>query len=175
MLSGSEPRIEGVVFPLRLDSRIIVSIRGTQVELDVLRDLIIQPSRLNGGLVHRGMRDQADDVITLLKPYIDSAFIQYPDYKLVLTGHSLGAGAAAIASLILQTSYPSIKAYCYACPSCVSESLLPRLSDSVVSVLNMHDLVPRMNSSAMHHLRESFDKVNWEEVIEVGVWRACEV
>ena len=71
MLSGSEPRIEGVVFPLRLDSRIIVSIRGTQVELDVLRDLIIQPSRLNGGLVHRGMRDQADDVITLLKPYIE--------------------------------------------------------------------------------------------------------
>ena len=45
-------------------ARIVTSIRGTQSELDVLRDLIIQPSRLEGGLVHSGMRDEANDVIT---------------------------------------------------------------------------------------------------------------
>lgn len=135
----------------------------------MLRDLIIQPSRLNGGLVHRGMRDEADDVITLLKPHIDTAFIHHPDYHLVLTGHSLGAGAAAIASLILQTSYPSIKAYCYACPSCVSAELLPQLAQSVVSVMNMHDLVPRMNSSAMHGVRDALERVGCQDVVEVGM------
>ena len=169
LLSGGESPIEGVSSLPSLHTRIIASIRGTQVELDVLRDLIIQPSRLNGGLVHRGMRDEADDVITLLKPHIDTAFIHHPDYHLVLTGHSLGAGAAAIASLILQTSYPSIKAYCYACPSCVSAELLPQLAQSVVSVMNMHDLVPRMNSSAMHGVRDALERVGCQDVVEVGM------
>ena len=76
-------------------ARIVASIRGTQSELDVLRDLIIQPSHLEGGLVHSGMRDEANDVITTLKPLIDKQLIHYPDYRVVFTGHSLGAGAAA--------------------------------------------------------------------------------
>lgn len=117
-------------------------------------------------MVHSGMRDQANEVIVLLKPQIDNLLIRYPDYRVVFTGHSLGAGAASIATLILQTSYPSICAYCFACPSCVSPSLLPRLQNNVISVLNMHDLVPRMNSSSMHRMKDAFEEVNWKEVID---------
>lgn len=145
--------------------RVVASIRGTQSGLDALRDLIIEPNALQGGLVHSGMRDEANEVITKLKPLIDKAFLQYPDYHLVFTGHSLGAGAASIATLILQTSYPRIRAYCFACPSCVSSELLPRLEDCVVSVENMHDLVPRMNSSAMHKMYDLFANANWKKVI----------
>ena len=153
--------------------RIIASIRGTQSELDVLRDFIIQPSRLDGGLVHSGMRDEANDVITTLKPLIDKQLIKYPDYKVIFTGHSLGAGAAAIATLILQSVYSKVGAYCFACPSCVSLNLLPRLQNCVVTVNNMHDFVPRMNSSAMHKVRDVFASMSQNELIIVGQSTDC--
>ena len=129
-----------------------------------MRDLIIDPSPLYGGMVHSGMRDEADEVITKLKPLIDKTLLQYPNYSVVFTGHSLGAGAASIATLILQTSYPHINAYCFACPSCVSADLLPRLSSSVISVANMHDAVPRMNSSAMHKAYDAISNADWLQV-----------
>lgn len=147
--------------------RIIVSIRGTQSELDVLRDLVIQPSSLEGGLVHSGMREEANDVITILKPIIDMQLILHPNYKVVFTGHSLGAGSAAIATLILQSVYSNVFAYCFACPSCVSLNLLPRLQDCVITVNNMHDFVPRMNSLAMHKVRDIFASLNQNELITV--------
>ena len=115
-------------------ARIVASIRGTQSELDVLRDLIIQPSRLEGGLVHSGMRDEANDVITTLKPLIDKQLIHYPDYRVVFTGHSLGAGAAAIATLVLQSVYSNVFAYCFACFSCISLNLLSRWQNCVFTV-----------------------------------------
>lgn len=146
----------------------MASIRGTVSDIEVLRDLIIQPSPLEGGLVHSGMRDQANEVIVLLKPRIDNLLIQYPDYRVVFTGHSLGAGAASIAALVLQTSYPSICAYCFACPSCMSPNLLPRLENNVISVMNMHDLIPRMNSSSMHDVKTGFEGINWKELLNVG-------
>lgn len=132
-----------------------------------MRDLVIQPCSLDGGFVHSGMRDQANEVIVLLKPQIDNLLIHYPDYSIVFTGHSLGAGAASIATLVLQSVYPSVHAYCYACPSCVSPSLLPRLSNNIISVVNMHDLVPRMNSSSMHAIHDTFENVDWREVFDV--------
>ena len=114
--------------------------------------------------MHSGMRDEADEVITKLKPLIDKTLLQYPNYSVVFTGHSLGAGAASIATLILQTSYPHINAYCFACPSCVSADLLPRLSSSVISVANMHEAFPRMNSSAMHGAYDAISNADWLQV-----------
>ena len=115
-------------------TRIVASLRGTQSELNLLRDLIIWPSRLEGGLVHSGMRDEANDVITTWRPLIDKQFIFYPDYLAVLTGHSLGAGAAAIATLVLQSVYSNVFAYCCACFSCISLNLLSRWQNCVFTV-----------------------------------------
>ena len=117
-------------------TRIVASLRGTQSELNLLRDLIIWPSRLEGGLVHSRMRDEANDVITTWRPLIDKQLIYYPDYLAVLTGHSLGAGAASIATLVLQSVYSNVFAYCVACFSCISLNLLSRWQYCVFTVNN---------------------------------------
>ena len=44
-----------------------------------------------------------------------------------------------------------------------------QLAQSVVSVMNMHDLVPRMNSSAMHGVRDALERVGCQDVVEVGM------
>ena len=146
-----------------------MSIRGTLSVLDALRDFTIEPSSFQGGLVHSGMRDQANEVITQLKPTIDRILANHSDYQLIFTGHSLGAGAASIATLILQNAYPSVHAYCFANPSCVSIELLPRLERCVISIENMSDLVQRMNSSAMHTLHTLFSDVDWKHMIELMI------
>ena len=35
--------------------------------------------------------------------------------------------------------------------------------------MNMHDLVPRMNSSAMHGVRDALERVGCQDVVEVGM------
>ncbi len=39
-----------------------------------------------------------------------------PDFRLVLVGHSLGAGTAAILALLLRHEYPNIHCYAYSPP-----------------------------------------------------------
>ena len=89
------------------------------------------------------------------------------EFQVVLPGHSLGAGAAAIATLVLQSVYSYVFAYCFACPSCVSLNLLPRLQNCVITVNNMHDFVPRMNSLAMHQVRDVFASMSQNQLMIV--------
>ena len=39
-----------------------------------------------------------------------------PDFQLILVGHSLGAGTAAILALLLRNQYPKIHCYAYSPP-----------------------------------------------------------
>ena len=41
------------------------------------------------------------------------------DYKLVVTGHSLGAGAASILSVLLKPAYPHLRCFAYSPPGCI--------------------------------------------------------
>ena len=40
-------------------------------------------------------------------------------YRLVLSGHSLGAGVVSILSLLLLRDYPDLKCYAFSPPGCI--------------------------------------------------------
>lgn len=44
------------------------------------------------------------------------SFIQHKRMRLVVTGHGLGAGVAALVALKLEQSFPNLKAWCYSPP-----------------------------------------------------------
>jgi sn1-specific diacylglycerol lipase len=76
-------------------------------------------------------------------------------YKLVLTGHSLGAGCAAVLSFMLRTKYPDLKCLCFSPPGCtLSENMAKRCKEYLTSYVLDDDIIPRLSLQSMEHLRD---------------------
>ncbi|KAH9275482.1 hypothetical protein BASA83_002256 [Batrachochytrium salamandrivorans] len=85
---------------------VIVSLRGTLGISDIVTDLTASylhytsPQGLDG-YVHSGMFKSAQQISrSSVRDAVAEALVGHPGYTLVLTGHSLGAGCAAILSML---------------------------------------------------------------------------
>lgn len=109
--------------------KIVISIRGTLSMKDVLTDLNaegdvlpLEPRR-EDWLGHKGMIQAAAYIRNILE---NENLIQQAQqfnlerktdkFGIVVVGHSLGAGTAAILSILLKPSYPSLLCYSYSPP-----------------------------------------------------------
>ncbi|RXN30323.1 sn1-specific diacylglycerol lipase alpha isoform X2 [Labeo rohita] len=90
-------------------------------------------------------------------------------YGLVIVGHSLGAGTAAILSFLLRPQYPSLHCYSYSPPGgLLSEDAMEYSKEFVTSVVLGKDLVPRIGLSQLEGFRrhllevlQKSDKPKW--------------
>uniref|UniRef100_A0A7R9YQW8 sn-1-specific diacylglycerol lipase n=1 Tax=Chlamydomonas euryale TaxID=1486919 RepID=A0A7R9YQW8_9CHLO len=75
------------------------------------------------------------------------------DHQLVVVGHSLGAGVAALLALHLRSVYPGTRCWAYAPPGgLMSPELSAAMRDYCTSVVCGRDLVPRLSLSNMEIL-----------------------
>merc|ERR1719343_1440892 len=84
--------------------RAVLCIRGTLTLEDALTNMAtdgVKYSSIHSGTVHKGMLDAARFVINSCKDAMVRAAQSNPDYELIVTGHSLGAGAAAVITVLL--------------------------------------------------------------------------
>ncbi len=81
---------------------IVCTVRGSWSADDALISSMVAPAPFLGGLVHHGMLACARTLVAECGPTIQKAAAQYPHYRVVLTGHSMGGGVAALAGLILR-------------------------------------------------------------------------
>lgn len=154
---------------------IVITIRGSESLEDVLTSLSVRPTSLEevGNLcgfdgrdmyAHSGMltstkwiyRDiQTKGVLHKLLVDEDSKFV---NYRLRITGHSLGAGCAAILSLMLRPKHPNLRAHCFCPPGCtLSETAAIKCEEFLTSYVNNDDIIPRLSVTSMENLR--FDVV----------------
>ncbi|KAK9811146.1 hypothetical protein WJX73_006499 [Symbiochloris irregularis] len=76
-------------------------------------------------------------------------------WKLVVTGHSLGAGAASLLTLQLKDRYPGLKCWAYSPPGgLVSRSLLKIMEEWTISVVCGKDAVPRASVNNLSRLMD---------------------
>ncbi|NXT20249.1 DGLA lipase, partial [Syrrhaptes paradoxus] len=72
-------------------------------------------------------------------------------YGLIVVGHSLGAGTAAILSFLLRPQYPSLKCFAYSPPGgLLSEDAMEYSKEFVTAVVLGKDLVPRQVEKSLN-------------------------
>ncbi|KAH7652872.1 Triacylglycerol lipase protein [Dioscorea alata] len=138
---------------------IVVAIRGLHLLSNSDYSLLLddrpglQP--LDSGYVHHGLFKAAVWLLSHEAPVLRRLLREHgPDFKLVLAGHSLGAGVASLATLLLVNhldrfdGLPRSRVRCYAVapPRCMSLNLAVKYADVINSVILQDDFLPRTST-----------------------------
>lgn len=98
----------------------------------------------------------ADKLIAKLKDtnLLERAFNTYPEYSLVITGHSLGAGVGILLGLRLRAKYPDLKVYAFGTPAGLLSREAARYTESfVMTVAIGDDFVMRTSVESIENIR----------------------
>lgn len=158
-------------FIVVLDHRkeaVVVAIRGTMSLQDVLTDLSAESENLEldaeiqDSVAHKGIAQAARYIYRRLinDGILSQAFSVAPEYRLVLVGHSLGAGAAALLAIMLRGAYPQVRAYAFSPPrGLLSKPLHEYSKDFIVSLVLGMDVIPRLSVTNMEDLKRRLLRV----------------
>ncbi|KAM4814300.1 diacylglycerol lipase-beta [Urocitellus parryii] len=158
-------------FLVALDHRkeaVVVAVRGTMSLQDILTDLSAESESLHleaevqDCVAHKGIAQAARYIYRRLinDGILSQAFSVAPEYRLVVVGHSLGAGAAALLAIMLRSSYPQVRAYAFSPPrGLLSKSLYEYSKDFIVSLVLGKDVIPRLSVTNLEDLKKRILRV----------------
>lgn len=164
-------QIYEIPFFVALDHKkesVLVAVRGTLSLKDVLTDLSAECENLpiegvsGASYAHKGISQAANYIYKRLvhDGILRQAFSIAPEYRLVITGHSLGGGTAAILAVLLRNLYPTLQCYAFSPPGgLMSKALADYSKDFVISVVLGKDLVPRLSLPNMEDLKRRILKM----------------
>ncbi len=146
---------------------VVVAFRGTLSFGDIVTDLSAstKPIQLPSNpdfLVHKGMLKTVTAILEKLdeEEILESAFRRAPQYKLVLVGHSLGAGCACLLGMLLRERYPHLRCFCYSpMGALVNEAAAEYTKEFTTSFTLGRDLVARLNVPNTHKLKDDLVRV----------------
>ncbi|KAI8322542.1 alpha/beta-hydrolase, partial [Martensiomyces pterosporus] len=139
---------------------IIVSWRGSTILMDWIADLtfvpVPWPKQVDGSAVHVGFLSAYSAAADKIKSVVAGLVQKYPDYKIVLTGHSLGGAEAAVGAADFAVTHPEwvskMELYTYGEPRVGNPSFAAWMSKQpfpIYRVVNKGDLVPQVPLQVM--------------------------
>lgn len=164
-----------IVYDLTL-AAFVVSFQGTTTLDDILLDAYgkaepyeytdrtAKQSDKIQGFCHKAMLQVARNCTKLILEKLAKDHPFYLRVPIITTGHSLGAGVASIAALLLREK--GVYAYCIgiATPACMSPNLAEACATYVASVINNADIVPRLSECALFNLTSSDRVCNTSDI-----------
>jgi hypothetical protein len=132
---------------------VLLVVRGTKDFSDVLSDGLLDAVEFRGGYGHAGLVQSGqflvDHHIDLFHSLLEIAHKE--KVKLTLVGHSLGAGAASIAAVILNEDHETIDANVvgFGCPSLLSKELSESAASYVTTIISDSDMIPRLSGPTL--------------------------
>ena len=129
----------------------------------MLTDLAAESAPLLDGHAHAGIMRAATALLASVRPVLDELRTQYAPYSLRVTGHSLGAGTAAVVALLLAAEGVAVRGLAFGCPPVFSHALATGAlaRRTVTTVALNHDLVCRASIGAVNCLRRDADELVW--------------
>ncbi|KAA8909556.1 Alpha/Beta hydrolase protein [Sphaerosporella brunnea] len=128
---------------------IVLAFRGSHSVRNWLTNLAASMVRLSwcsGCKIHEGFYSAYQDEADVIIPALTALRKQYPSYKVVATGHSLGGALAQIAATDLRMRGFEVTTYTYGSPRIGNENLCKFMSDAGTNyrVTHTDDPVPRL-------------------------------
>ncbi|KAF0710154.1 Aste57867_5605 [Aphanomyces stellatus] len=150
----------------------ILMIRGSKSVQDVLTDLQIanlQATSSTGPLdsfAHHGMAQAA----TWVKHQVHESLkeLHRAGYRLMINGHSLGGGVAALLSVMLHDEFPDLECFAYAVPACANREIAEKCVPYVHSIVLRDDFVPRAKTHNIVKLSTDLKdfRDNWSHTVQ---------
>lgn len=153
--------------------QLVWAFRGTTDLNDMLTDACASCASYAGGYAHWGMLEAASWFVENELPRVVALLKERPGYSLLLVGHSLGAGTAAMLAHMLKNDPKAsamvagikFQAVGVATPAVLTEELAEGCSDYITSVVLMHDIVPRFSISNVFDMKEELDATRWGDIL----------
>eukprot|EP00934_Nitzschia_sp_Nitz4_P001566 Nitzschia sp. Nitz4//scaffold37_size175936//42775//45327//NITZ4_002035-RA/size175936-processed-gene-0.216-mRNA-1//-1//CDS//3329549755//1566//frame0 len=148
---------------------VVISVRGSLSLDDLVTDVHLDPEPVDhlgeefgfdgaGQFCHAGVVACARNVYDDLQAHGHLERLlsgqEYPEYKLRLTGHSLGAAVCTLLGYMLRTKYPNLKVTNFGPPGTTMTWGLATGCESWATTFVLDsDIVPRLSVAAMERLR----------------------
>ena len=161
----------------RNEKLVVLAIRGTASGSDFITDACSTSVPFLGGFAHSGVVMSAWQIISTRLPQMTRACYENPDFKVLLTGHSMGAAVAVCVAMLLRSddvdvinaaqkgveglpnsegAITSVTHNCtvvsFASPAVVTLDLSLKCQDYVTSVVAGKDVIPRLCYGSVRRL-----------------------
>ena len=108
---------------------LVLAFRGTFSLSEAITDVNCAPMPFRigdrEGFAHTAMAHGAKLAMTVLEEVVLAAYAVYPDHRIWIVGHSLGAGVASLFAVLLKEKHPGlpIESWVFGCPGVLSLNL----------------------------------------------------
>eukprot|EP00594_Rhizosolenia_setigera_P003805 CAMPEP_0178941150 /NCGR_PEP_ID=MMETSP0789-20121207/1230_1 /TAXON_ID=3005 /ORGANISM="Rhizosolenia setigera, Strain CCMP 1694" /LENGTH=543 /DNA_ID=CAMNT_0020620319 /DNA_START=53 /DNA_END=1684 /DNA_ORIENTATION=+ len=117
------------------------------------------------GKAHQGMLKSAREIAKMSKSIISRELALNPSYKLVLTGHSMGGGTAAVLGMIWQDTFP-VRVYTFGPPCALSrkcKTTTKKKNSIIISVIHEGDPFSTLSLGHLADLSTAISKLCQDE------------
>ena len=162
-----------------VEKKVILAIRGTFSISEIITDVAAFSRPFCGGEAHSEMATIAERTWQVVGPTIVRLLEENPTYELVLTGHSLGAGCAALLNIMchednnkLVNGRP-VRCFAFACPPVFAPlEAAPRAIKACTGYTNAMDVVPFLSVDSVRHVFASIRAIeelnlSWSERMQL--------
>eukprot|EP00904_Undaria_pinnatifida_P007693 jgi/Undpi1/4053/HiC_scaffold_16.g07420.m1 len=87
-----------------LRREVVLAVRGTKAFGDAITITHFRPEPFLDGYAHRGFAQSAHELVKEVGPQLAALRDRLPEYRVCFTGHSMGGGVAAMASMLVRDS-----------------------------------------------------------------------
>lgn len=140
----------------------VLSIRGSWSISDIFTDLAARPGEFTAAgfpentFAHYGMIKCSNQILKNLESdnLLDKILAAHPDYQLVITGHSLGAGLSILVGAKLRSKYSDLKVFGFATPNgLLTREAAKYVEQFAFTIVIGDDCFARMNLEAVESLK----------------------